>query len=60
MDKCMPPPSTNQIFLGLELDTVSMSLTIPQHKLDKAAEEIRKWRSRASKLCFADVIHNFK
>ena len=47
MDKCMPP-STHQIFLGLELDTVLMSLTIPQHKLDKAAEEIRKWRSRTS------------
>ena len=36
IDKCAPPASS-QIFLGLEADTVDMSISVPTDKLNKAA-----------------------
>ena len=45
--KCMPP-TTNLEWLGFELDSVSMTLTIPTAKLRDILEECTAWMSRKS------------
>ena len=47
IDKCAPPASS-QIFLGLEADTVDMSISVPTDKLNKAACMIKEWLKRSS------------
>ena len=39
-------PSTKLVFLGIELDTVSLTLSLPQEKLERLRREIRKWVCR--------------
>ena len=39
-------PSTKLVFLGIELDTVSLTLSLPQEKLERLRREIRKWECR--------------
>lgn len=48
--KCHPPAQQIE-WLGFSVDTVEMSIAIPQRKLDQVIEECKKWstRKRASK-----------
>lgn len=40
-------PSTNMICLGIEVDTVTFSLRVPQDRIDDLLEELKQWSSRS-------------
>ena len=40
------PPSTCMVFLGIEANTVDMTLRLPKHRLDDINRELRRWRSK--------------
>ena len=41
-------PATKLVFLGIEMDTVSMMLSLPQVKLERLHVMIREWRDKRS------------
>ena len=45
LDKACPPSSC-MVFLGIEVNTISMSLKIPSKKLEEIIEEVKKWSNK--------------
>ena len=40
-------PSSKMIFLGIQVDTVALSLTIPDEKMEEIRSELRKWQTKS-------------
>jgi len=40
-------PSTNMVCLGIEVDTVNFSLSVPQERVDDLLQELATWKSKA-------------
>ena len=43
-------PSTTMVFLGIQVDTVKMSLKIPEEKMGEILSELQDWQSK--KVCY--------
>ena len=43
----MAPPSAQMVFLGILLDTIAMTLSVPPEKIQRALSELDKWTSRS-------------
>ena len=42
------PPATNMVWLGLEFDSCSMTVSIPQEKLQEALQLAEEWNKKPS------------
>ncbi len=41
-------PATKLVFLGIELDSVSMTISLPREKLERLRAMIQEWESKKS------------